>query len=57
MPVEIRELIIRSNIESRADGEQNPTATSDIDVEELRKRILADCKKYIDKQSKQNKSR
>jgi Family of unknown function (DUF5908) len=52
MPIEVRELIIKTTIESNSDKKSSNSLSND-DVQTLKRRILKECKDLIKKESKQ----
>lgn len=52
MPIEIRELIIKTEIS--AAGRSDPTAVKENDLHSLKKQLLAECKKMISDTGKKN---
>ena len=56
MPIEIRELIIKTTVESNS-IDRSSASLNDTDVQNLRSRILKECKDLIKTESKNKKDR
>lgn len=58
MPIEIRELIIKTTVENDQKGTNNPNGSGgDVNVSKLKKQLLDACKTYINEKVNEEKER